>query len=284
MPKPNTDIKINMPGYTGPEETLFTSDSLPDIAPSSLPKKSPLKLIILLLVSATIFFGLGVLGYYYIYPKLFPATITINSNNNSPIPLTPPIAPNPNNTPPTETGDSHRSLVSSDGSNFAPSLEEAKSSLTREKGNILFEEVVLKNADGTNITFDKYLSNLLPDLKAEELARFFNNDFTAVIYTNDDGSWPSYIVKLKSDAPQAELGSIINKFENSPSLSKLFLTNPGTASGEFKNGVIEGLPARYQLYPNKKGAAIEHLIVGLDTFILTTNYEAAKETLMRLIK
>lgn len=83
--EPEAETVLNVPGYTGPEKPIFESQpaiSIPKsaLAPinqsrqtAAIPKKSALKIIALIVGAIIVLAGLGLLGYYVIFPLFFPA-------------------------------------------------------------------------------------------------------------------------------------------------------------------------------------------------------------------
>ena len=78
--EPKIEAALNIPGYTGPEKPIFepqqsvsTSQPVPPppVQPTSQTNKSSSKTVILIIGIILVAVGLGLLGYYVIFPLIF---------------------------------------------------------------------------------------------------------------------------------------------------------------------------------------------------------------------
>ena len=132
---------------------------------------------------------------------------------------------------------------------------------------------------GLKVLFYKTISNSPSSFL--RTSNTFEDDFTAAIYSDADGTWPAYILKLKADASQVEAQTEINQLESSANLANLFLENPGTPSAAgFKTGQANGVATRYLAY-SQKGAGLNIAWSG-DKLIISASYNGLKKALTNL--
>lgn len=228
------------------------------------------KLVAAIAGSVVIVVGLGLLGYYVVYPLAFP-------------PKTPaaPVAEAPT---PKPAALPHASLFTT-----APSEQAAINvsdvtavdiigALQNEARNLAtagsVKELNVSDLNG-QVPAASYLNALTPELVAADLKNVLEDDFTAFFYYDDKGVWPGYVFKLKPNAVATEVQQMLNRFE-AADISKLYLDNPGT-HGEFKTGPVNGAPFRYTVF-QKPGASFDYGLV-MDYVIVTTTYPALKAAL-----
>ena len=240
------------------------------------------------LVSLIIIVGAGLAGYYLIFPMLFPPQAP-----PPPLAVTqPPITEVPiTAVPPAETApvqNPHQSLLATSDSSAAAELAvlnlDSLTAALKEKslGTSLntLTEVTLSNANG-QLPSPIVFNALLPEISPATIANLFEDDFTAALYTDANGSWPAYILKLKTEASQVEAQTEINKLESSLNLANLFLENPGAPnSAGFKTGQANGLATRYLTY-SKSGAGLNIAWSG-DKLIISTSYNGLKKVIGNL--
>lgn len=128
------------------------------------------------------------------------------------------------------------------------------------------------------IDFKTFFQPFAPDIFDNEFIKNFNPDFTFFIYTNQNGLWPGSVIQAKPDNQTLEeIKEKVRDIENKDSalLAKTFFyTHPGKAN-TWKDGEINGYPARYITF-EKEGASL--IITWLDNYLLiATNYKGAQE-------
>ncbi|MBI5732387.1 hypothetical protein HY967_00295 [Candidatus Jorgensenbacteria bacterium] len=238
--------------------------------------------------------ALAALGYFVIYPTFFnkpvePPPVYETPNIPPPPEPTPEPTPNPTPTPTPEPPITHSSLFKT-----APDLTEeisvASLSLNDLKSNLdltptdvpTIKEIALKDANNNPLTLNSLLQIVLPNVFNEEAFTLFDRDVTFFVYTNEKGAWPGFIAATEIQSLpvlqefQTKIGSLI---EGSSAISTLFLVDPGSASS-WKSGKTGGTTNRYLSY-SMTGAALNYGWSGSD-LIVTTSYDAFKETLKRL--
>lgn len=228
--------------------------------------------------------GVGLAGYYVIFPLFFPAQT----------PPPPPVF----TAPPTEiptvptaeipTATPHQSLLKSSAAVSSANLsttdltslsDALQQEAQKQNPPGTLSELTLSNASG-QLPAPAVFSALLPELSPENLKNLFEDDFTTALYFDENGAWPAYILKLKAEASPVEAQTEVAKIESSPNLRNLFALNPGTQGANFKSGQANGLATRYVAY-SKKGAAINIAWSG-DKLVISASYNGLKKVLSNL--
>ncbi|MBI3046229.1 MAG: hypothetical protein HYY86_01620 [Candidatus Harrisonbacteria bacterium] len=232
--------------------------------------------------------GAGLAGYYLIFPLLFPP----QAPPPTPAVTQPPITEAPVAAVPlAETAPAknpHQSLLTASDSSASAELAainlDSLTAALKEKSQSAspntLTEVALSDANGQLLS-SSVLNALLPEISPEAIKNLFEDDFTAALYADTNGSWPAYILKLKTEASQVEAQTEINKLESSLNLANLFLENPGTPnSAGFKTGQANGAATRYLTFA-KQGAGLNIAWSG-DKLIISTSYNGLKKVLVNL--
>lgn len=285
----------NIPGYTGPEEPIFKTE-----APSPLPRnkeKTPTegsakppkkgsKTFALILGIAILAAILGMGGYYLVTKFIKTKGVALAPTVSAP-PQEEAIIPIPEKIP---SPAAYVSLFS------VPVLQEEKiiSVLTLDNiKNALMaaananpvnnlKEVILRDENQSLVGFSKFIPVILPELKSEEIAGFFEENFTATVFSDLNGQWPGYVVKLKSaitiDQGQA---FVRQNLESSANLKNIFLKEPGTAAA-FKDGLagVQTINTRYATF-SKPGAAFNYGWAS-NNLVISASYAGLLEILKQL--
>jgi hypothetical protein len=163
------------------------------------------------------------------------------------------------------------------------SLKEALSAEAANKPStaVALKEVALSNQDG-QLVFADTLSAFLPAFTSVELAPLFEDDFTGVIFYDDNGTWFGMIAKLKDGADLAAAKASINKLEKFTDLVNLYIQDPGTmAAAGFKDGKANSVVTRYVGF-SKTGASLNYGWTGNNLLVISTSYNGAKAMLTKL--
>lgn len=296
--------KFTIPGYGGPEEAVFTPEHIPTQptpgAPLTMtPEKGTsrsTKLIAIALGSIVLVAGLGVLGYYFVYPLVFPAAVV--QEPPLPPPPPPPVAEIPP-APPAPIAVTHKSFLTKAADKVeriaaTPSTLTATSIRTgitaaatvaagEKPASGSLKEIYFANDKDETAGFVNLVKAAIPELGMLEtqFSQLFEEDFTGFLYYDGASYWPGYIAKLKSGANDILAKTAVSEVEKYPeSLKNFFLTDPGAPNGTFKDGQVNGHPGRYLTY-TQQNAAFD--MVWLDNYLLiATNYTAALEAATRL--
>ncbi len=289
------DIKITTGQGTGPSSSSPTPEFTPAQAPAPLagqpdflapeqmaPSPVPegvernggaLRTILLILVGLIFVGGIGALGYFVIYPLLFPA--------NTPVTQQPPV-----NTP---AAAAHASFLTQTPAAVSEvrlsdmSYPAIASALQNEAFNQLadgqYKEVKISDAKGSQIPFSHYMGGISPAAKALPLGDWFENDFTALFYYDANGVWPMYVAKMKAGVSPAQVMAAMKNAEGSLELANFYLATPGTFSG-FKDGKAGNYATRYNL-ATAPGAAFNYGAAG-NYLLISTSYNGLKNALPAL--
>ncbi|NCN52925.1 hypothetical protein GW950_00485 [Candidatus Wolfebacteria bacterium] len=233
--------------------------------------------------------GFGLLGYFVIFPALFPSQLPPEPILNTPTTPETPVVPEVPSAPeiPEATPIIHNSFLNSDSSTtlqlVAVDLLTLTNNLQQEaqKGSLngSLVEVIINDSNG-QVASPRILSSILPEFSKETLSQTFTDDFTAALYYDANGTWPVYVFDLSLETNILEAQANMSEIENSNNLSNFFLGSPGSPTGVFKDGQANGTLTRYQTYSNT-GAALNYGWEG-NKFIVSTSYSGMKKALENL--
>lgn len=229
------------------------------------------------------------IGYAYVYPLFFGAATQapIVNNNPSVNGNTDQEAPEVTEIPEAPAAISHSSYLAfpATSADILPAvftdtynlnLANTVRSATGLTANSLVE-VLVQNSDGTPASFSGVFNNLIPELNKDTLGDLFADDFTAFVYIDENlNPWPGYVARLNPSASLVDAQNAIVSLENSSSLSRLFISDPGTPTAPWRDGDVSGISARYLTYDS--GVAIDYLWTG-DYFVIVTSYPGIKTAL-----
>jgi hypothetical protein len=252
--------------------------------------KFNLRKLLIRLGALIIIVGVGLIGYFYIFPLLFPAQIPPPPSpvTTTPAPTEPaqaePEIPEPSApafrehvsllSAPTAT--SSVQLVSTDLASLLSALQ-TESQTPRPAGSLV--EIILSDANGQISSADA-LASWLPD-RSGTFQGIFEEDFTTALYYDSDGVWPIYIFNLSLDSSPVEAQTAALMLESSGALTNLFVNPPGNPNAAgFRDGMANGLATRYLTY-SQRGAALNLAWSG-DKFIISTSYNGLRQALNNL--
>lgn len=254
----------------GEKELLMGPDTENQLPGGSVSEGGGKKKAVLWVSSILGVIVLGLVGYFVVYPLLFP-----------PAPPEPPPAPPAPPAPAlihqsyfSTAADATARVVLANVSLFSISDELATvAGAGLEAGKL--QEVVVADSGDSQVPASSYLGAFGLGISAADLATWFEDDFTAFMYYDANGEWPGYVLKLKAgvtaDAAKAGLAAL-----ESADLSALYLDPVGAASGAFRDGQVNGKAARYVAFPDRAGAAFSYTVAD-EYAILSTNYDGAKK-------
>lgn len=214
--------------------------------------------------------GLGLLGYYVVYPLLFPA------QEVAPAPAEPRVPAGK-----TEAPLSHQSLflTAPDGEVkvnltaltppeiFGAIQTEALSALPA--GSI--KELSISGVDG-QVAFADYMGALL-EIGPESIRAIANDDFSGFVYYDSRGIWPGYVASLKSSASQSDAMGVLAQLE-SADVRRFYANDPGI-NDVWKDGPFKGQPVRYSSF-SAPGASFNYGVVG-NYVIISTSFDGLKK-------
>ncbi len=250
-------------------------------------KSESLKKILVWFLGAVLAIGVGLAGYYFIYPSLFPAQVPPPAITNQTPPAQNPVLAVPEVQLPPAVAP-HQSLLKSADQNSAAKLSAAdlnsiKTVLQEEAKKLnppgTLAELAMSDAKG-QASASAVFSALIPEISSDTM-KLFQEDFTAALYYDANGVWPAYILKLKSEASQVEAQTAIGALESSKNLKNFFLADPGTPSASgFKSGKASEVLTRYLTY-SKKGAGLNVAWSG-DKLVVSASFDGLKKILANL--
>ncbi len=223
--------------------------------------------------------ALALIGYYVVYPLIFPAQISMPAIDDM---AGVPVAPSGVAIPSVSSvAASHISLfVKSPIAQAKVNLSDLTSldiveALQTETKNVAMagsvKEVAMSKG-GSQIPFGVYFGTLLNNFSAEELAIIAEDDFTGFLYYSDKGVWPGYVVKLKGGVSAAAANAVFSKIEVGD-IAKLFVAYPGVPDS-FKTGPFKSYPIRYAKF-SSPGASLNYGILG-DFVVISTSFDGFK--------
>lgn len=137
------------------------------------------------------------------------------------------------------------------------------------KGGV--KEITIEDENGP-LRFGEFIESLLPDVSHRTLEAVLEDDFTSFLSYDDNGVWPGYVAKLKSDAVIADVQKTLAVLEG-VDLSPLYIEDPGVQA-IFQTGPVKGTLVRYSVFTTK-GAAFYYAVIG-DYAIVATSLESFK--------
>lgn len=291
------------------EEGMIKPSGGEGIIPPLEQPKSKFKVLILITILVLIVAAIGYIGYIYIYPMFAktavflpsilqtPETSTLSTTTTGETAVFPEseitptgleeIATTTEAVPPTppilKPHLSYLTVAPELVKNFnlsAPvTLSAIRDLLTAEANNppaeITSEETVLSDENG-QLVFAELLPMFLPEFTAAELSPLFEEDFTNVIFYDQNGAWLGMIAKLKEGTSLETAKILMAKLEKSDNLPNLYLQNPGAKStAGFKDGKANNQATRYLPF-TKIGASLNYGWIKDNLFVLSASYNGIK--------
>ena len=294
------------------EQPSITPAKLPDsLGGMQISDKKSKKGLFLGILALIIVVGVAAAGYFFVYPIFFqtPEEIEVPqepvSSTPTEIPTVPevPVVPEVPAVPPedeqveeetgileesslTPTITEHASLfkmsadLSEDASLSAFDLSGVRGATQFTTAEVsVFKEIVLKDSESNFVSLSGLMDVLLAGIFTSDVVGTFEPDFTMFAYTDDKGTWPGYVMKLKSDSVLADVKSSISQIESDTNITNLFLTDPGS-SATWKSGQVEGVSNRYLTF-GQSGAGLNYGWLD-NTLVIGTSYPGFQEALKRL--
>jgi hypothetical protein len=259
-----------------------TVNQMPGAVVSPAGGRKPVKMVLLVLGIAVLAGGLGVFGYYVVYPLVFPAPTISPQPPQAAQPA--PLAEAPASVPvmaphqtyfvnaPAATAEIKLESVDSDSITAALQTE----TLDRLPDNSV-KEVVMLDANGSQISSNSLFNALLGttiDIPADKSEWLFEDDFTAFVYYDANGVWPGYIAKAKVPQPAeaaTDVPGLLEQIENAD--LSLFYIQPAADFAEFKDGQYKTFATRYAVGP--AGASFNYGVFG-DYAVISASFGGLK--------
>lgn len=327
MPKPFTPSELNKQPTMelddlSKEEGMIKPGDGEGVIPPSEPKKSGMKVVILIAVLVLVLAAAAYIGYAYVYPIFAKPAISLN---------TPPVATQtipvvetiavlevlPATTPlellSTTTGEAalpesatttevipaapikllHASYLVSQPEMTAQisitstsTLANIRDSLVVESNNKPSVQTALKEVVLTSELgqplFSDILQMFLPDLSTTTISSLFEDDFTMVITYDQNGAWLGMVAKLKATADLASAKTEMAKLEASKNLVNLYLQNSGTQSTAGFKDGKANNTATRYVSFSKTGASLNYGWTNNNLFAMSGSYNGMKALLTKL--
>ncbi len=267
MPLPESVLPKEMEN-----EPVFSAETANTMGEKS--GNSGKKRMMMWILGIVIIGGLGAVGYFVIYPKINPAP--------------PPVTPPP--TPPPAVQAMHRSAfktnVPSDQiqlnniilSSVMAAFQTYATSLTGSTSAPVIKELAIVDGANMPVIWKTYFKIFGTNISEENMATWFDSDFTAFVYHDDKGTWPGYVLNIKDGIASSTLKTSIKPIEESD-ISKFYINPPGTF-GAFKDGKVKNFVTRYAT-SNKPGVALNYGIVD-KYFVLSASYKGFESAVTAL--
>ncbi len=247
--------------------------------PAPTPRKKSragLWVVIIILILAAL-----AAGWYFFFPTLFSSpAVTPAPVAPAPVTSTPPVA-TPAPTPPAVhlTFFKTPADATTEMTLTAVTLPNIRSSIPwLTAATSTFNEIVFKWGSGTLVSFQDLAAQLFPTVLTPDLTSQFESDFTFFTLTNNRGTWPGLVAKLKSGVSPASMASSVQAFESSTDILNLFLQTPGSAQA-WKSGQTGIASNRYATFA-MPGAAFNYGWYN-GYLVLSASYDGFKEAVSR---
>jgi hypothetical protein len=227
---------------------------------------------------------LGFVGYFVLYGLINSApTVTPSNPETTEIPTIPqtPVAP----TQPTAPANTSAFINEPDAQTEAV----LQNPLTRadivktltNQGAIVDEgitEIKLTGSNGSPL-FATYFAALASDFTAHaKTGSLFVDQFATVIYRDAKGSWPAYVISLKTGFSADDLRAWFMALEKTAP-ANFFLATPGKMA-PYKDGVVNGKYADRYAAGTTAGASLGYLMLPQQNkVIISTSFDGMKEVL-----
>ncbi len=279
IPKPEPE-PFSAPEYTALEKSI-SQPAAPLVIPSKV--KSNFFKSFLIIVGILIFIGgLGLLGYFVVYPLVFPPKETAAPY----VPPSPPIPPittsTPTSTPEAPAITTHHSLFKTmplGGLKEITITDFSKEAIIAGLSSVFkpneslgsLREVVLFYKNGI-VSANQFIKIIFPELQSSNsLNPIFESDFSIFVFQDKKGDWPGFVAKIKDPKNESSLRENLTKLESSNNIKNLYLADPGVMQG-FKDGKVDNISVRYATFA-KSGAAFNYALKN-NFLIVATSYSA----------
>ncbi len=148
-----------------------------------------------------------------------------------------------------------------------------------------FVELHVTQSNGSDtrpISFGEFMYAISTNLiDQQSFASHFNPDFTFFIYRDSNGYWPGFILQLQPSKNWLYVKEEIRRIEKATARDSIFLTQPGTPSGDgFRDDVVSDLPVRSLHYSNPSASFLYGWV--RNYFIVSTSRDGMREVLQRI--
>ncbi len=284
--KPEETFQPPQPEVSSPTPPPSTSETTQPKPSFKFPKKifflGALVLIVLL--------GGGALGYFFVYPALFGEKTALETEapvtQPQPSPETPLPPPSEEPALPQETQEQPTSSettsvseepaitfnlpsISEHLSFFKTKPETVEIKLTEPNLNALksaiafspsetpsLKELLIKTPDDKYLAFSGLMPLIVPQFFNQETLNYFEEDYTAFVYTNSQGTWLGFIAKLKENVNISAIQDRMSALQKDQDNKNFFLVDVGEAK-PWTDGFVKGKPSSLGPF-SKEGATLSY--------------------------
>lgn len=256
---PETTNQLPAPGVVISEEV-------------SKPRKKVLWAIVIALGAV----AFGLVGYFVLYPFILPPKAiapVAEEKEEAPLPI---VKAHKSYFVKSPAAVYRINLLDISLLNIAVALQD-ESTRVLPPGSI--KEVELLDEIDGQISLSSYLMQFGPPLVGDEIDSWFEDDFTAYLYYDENGAWPGYLAKIKEGVNIDQLKAGMARQLETGDLTVFYVTPPGVM-GQFKDGKVNSYATRYSV-GSRPGAAFNYGYFG-DYLIISTSYNGLKAALSLL--
>ncbi len=252
-----------------PNEPVFRPETqVPGMVTQEEASSGGKKKVLLWVIIGVAILVVGGVGYFVVYPLLFPGEPKVS----------PAEAPPP---PPAAVIPHHTLFVGSAGATTEAILPDLlQTTIVANLANVAafkqpdstVQEVVLKDGSGNQISFKNFLNAFIPTLTVDALGKWFEDDFTAFMYYDGNGTWPGFVARLKTGININEARTALAALEGGD-VSKFYLL-PAGSFDPFKDGKLKDYATRYAK-GSIPGVSLNYGFAG-NYFLVSTSYNGLK--------
>lgn len=144
-------------------------------------------------------------------------------------------------------------------------------------------EHIFKDAQGAYLPFASVFETFFPGVLSPSVLSEFESDHTIFAYMDKNGTWPGFVVRVKSGTNSAELiTSFGEQFEKAGvALTNLYVQSPGEAQ-TWSTGRTGTIQNRYLIFRGAELAVSLNYAFVNDLLVVSASYDGFKAALNRL--
>jgi len=229
--------------------------------------------VLVIFLALAVVSGVGALGYFYVFPALFPRVGPISETPPADVPAAPAqLAPHQSYL--ILPAAAQAEILLGDRS-FPTVVASLQNEAFAQLADGQVKEVKISDRNG-QVPFKDYLPAITPAALALDLSSWFEDDFTALLYYNPAGVWPVYVAKIRPTVDYQTVISNLLSVEGAMDAANFYLTSPGSFSG-FKDGKYKTYNTRYNV-GSVLGASFNYGVFG-NYLVIATNFDGLKAVL-----
>lgn len=137
----------------------------------------------------------------------------------------------------------------------------------------VLKEIVFQDKSFAPISWPQFLSLILSEIRPEQTATIFEENFGAAIFVDKNNVWPGYAAKLKPNITLIQAHSLIKEILEEPAAApNFFLKKPGASAAEFQDNKIGNPPVSVRCLDfSQTGANFCYGWLNNDLLLMTTS-------------